>query len=181
MKIKVSEAKWSIDRSGTWVSFRAESEAEARAVCERVEPGKIYTAEVKRFYEKRSKNANDLLWELCTQLSIELAKDKTIVSKEDIYRKHIKAAGKCDFVACAEKAVDDLTKGWTQRGTGWFTEIVDDCKIPGCKKVCLYYGSSTYTTAEMSRLLDSVIQECEDCGIDTMNPAEVALLKEEWQ
>lgn len=163
------------------MSFRAESEVEARAICEKVIPGKQYTAEVKRFYEKRSKNANDLLWELCTQISIALAKDKVIKSKEDIYRDHIKRAGKCEFYAGMPAAIDALAAEWRSRGIGWFYEIVDDCKIPDCKKICLYYGSSTYTTAEMSRLLDSVLQEADDYGVDIMSPSEVALLKEEWK
>lgn len=181
MKIRISEARWSIDSTGTWISFKAESEAEAREACAAIETGKEYTAEIKRYYQKRSKDANALLWELCTQLSIELAKDKVIQSKEAIYRKHIKAAGKCDFIACVDRAVDELITAWAHRGIGWFAEIVDDCKIPGCKKVCLYYGSSTYTTAEMSRLLDSVIQECKDCGVEVLSESELALIKEEWQ
>ena len=181
MKIEVTSAKWSIDSAGAWVSFLAHSPADARAVCEIVDDGKEYTVDVKRFRQKRSKNANDLLWELCTQLSKELAKDKIIKSKEEIYREHIKIAGKCDFVACVNRAVDDLITGWQHRGIGWFAEKVDDCKIDGCTKVCLYYGSSTYDTAEMSRLLDSVIQDCEAQGIQVLTPADVSLIKEEWK
>lgn len=181
MKIKINDAKWNIDRSGTWLSLRVENAAEARGIAEGFQQGKEYTAEIKRFYEKRSKNANDLLWELCTQLSIALSHDKCIVSKEEIYRDHIKTAGKCDFLAVKEEAVDDFMRGWSERGIGWFAEKVDACKIPGCVKVCVYYGSSTYTTAEMSRLLDSVLQMCDDCGIETMSPSELSLIKEEWK
>ena len=180
-KIRVTAAKWSIDSDGAWISLKANSPAEARALCESIRPGKEYTAEVKQYRQKRSKNANDLLWELCTQLSIKLAKEKAIVSKEEIYRKHIKAAGKCDFVACVERAAEELIQSWQHKGIGWFAEKVDDCKIPGCVKICLYYGSSTYTTDEMSRLLDSVIQECEDCGLQVMSPSDLALIKEEWR
>lgn len=180
-KIRVTAAKWSIDSDGVWLSLLAKSPAEARALCERMKPGKEYTAELKRFYEKRSKNANDLLWELCTQISIALAKDKVIKSKEDIYREHIKAAGKCDFIACVERAADELIDSWQQKGIGWFAERVDYCKIDGCVKLCLYYGSSSYTTAEMSRLLDSVIQEAQDYGVELISPSDLALIKEEWR
>ena len=44
----------------------------------------------------------------------------------------------------------------------------------------LYYGSSTYNTKQMSRLLDAVIADCKEQGIDVATPAELALLKEEW-
>lgn len=181
MKTTVTQAWWAIDRDGAWVSFLAPSPAEARAMCETLQPDKPYTVEVKRHYERRSKNANDLLWELCMQLSEKLSHDKLIVSKEEIYRRHIKIAGKCDFVACIERAAEALMDGWSQKGIGWFAEMVDDCKIDGCVKICLYYGSSTYNTAEMSRLLDSVIQECEQCGVEVLSSAELSLIKEEWR
>ena len=180
-KINITGAKWNIDSEGTWISFQTQNPAEARAICESIQPGKEYTAEIKRFYQKRSVNANDLLWELCTQMSIALAKDKVIKSKEDIYRDHIKRAGKCEFYAGMPNAIDDLIQSWENKGIGWFAEKVDNCKIPGCVKVCLYYGSSTYTTAEMSRLLDSVIQEAQDYGVEIISPSDLALIKEEWQ
>lgn len=179
-KIRITAAKWSIDSEGAWLSLQAKNPAEARALCESIRPGKEYTAEVKQYRQKRSKNANDLLWELCTQISIALAKDKVIKSKEDIYRDHIKRAGKCDFIACIERAADEIMTTWNHKGIGWFAEKVDDCKIPGCVKLCLYYGSSTYTTDEMSRLLDSVIQEAEDYGVEIISPSDLALIKEEW-
>ena len=180
-KIRVTAAKWSYDSDGAWVSLLAKSPAEARALCESIKQGKEYTAEVKQYRQKRSKNANDLLWELCTQISIALAKDKVIKSKEDIYREHIKAAGKCDFIACVERAADELIQSWEHKGIGWFVERVDDCKIEGCAKLCLYYGSSSYTTEEMSRLLDSVVQEAQDYGIEYISPSDLALIKEEWR
>ena len=63
---------------------------------------------------------------------------------------------------------------------GWFTERVDDCKIPGCVKICVYYGSSSYDTKEMSRLIDSVIQEAKDIGIEVLSERELQLIKDDW-
>jgi hypothetical protein len=57
-------------------------------------------------------------------------------------------------------------------------DFIPGKEIKGCKKVCLYYGSSTYDTAEMSRLLGSVIQEAQDMGIETLTESERALLYE---
>ena len=74
-----------------------------------------------------------------------------------------------------------LMDAWESRGIGWFAEIVDECKIDKCKKVCLYYGSSTYDTKEMSRLIDSIIQDAESVGVRVENPAEIDLLKREWR
>lgn len=181
MKVEAYGAKWMMDNTGAWVSFQVPTPVEARGICESMTQGERYTLEIKKFRKKRSKNANDYLWELCTQMSQELAKSSLYVSKEDIYRKHIKIAGRCDFVAVPDKAVDSLIQGWKCQGIGWFAEVVDFIpgkEIQGCKKVCLYYGSSTYDTAEMSRLLGSVIQEAQDMGIETLTDSERALLYE---
>jgi hypothetical protein len=84
-------------------------------------------------------------------------------------------------VAVPEQAVETLMQGWSNNGIGWFAEVVDFIpgkEIQGCKKVCLYYGSSTYDTLEMSHLLGSVIQEAQDMGIETLTESERALLYE---
>lgn len=43
-----------------------------------------------------------------------------------------------------------------------------------------YYGSSQYSTKQMSRLLDSIVQDCKDLGIETLPPEKLAAMKEEW-
>ena len=79
-----------------------------------------------------------------------------------------------------DKAVESLMTGWGKNGIGWFAEVVDFIpgkEIQGCKKVCLYYGSSSYDTAEMSRLLGSVIQQASDMGIEVISESDRALLE----
>ena len=181
MRVEVQNPRWMMDTTGAWVSFQVPSPVEARGICESMTQGEKYTAEIKKFRKKRSKNANDYLWELLSQMSKALAQSYLYVSKEDLYRKHIKIAGRCDYVAVPDRAVESLMKGWDDKGIGWFAEVVDFIpgkEIDGCKKVCLYYGSSTYDTAEMSRLLGSVIQEAQDMGIETLTESERALLYE---
>ena len=181
MRVEVQNPRWMMDTTGAWVSFQVPSPVEARGICESMTQGERYIAEIKKYRKKRSKNANDYLWELLTQMSKALADSYLYVSKEDIYRKHIKIAGRCDYVAVPERAVNSLIDGWKDKGVGWFAEVVDFIpgkEIDGCKKVCLYYGSSTYDTAEMSRLLGSVIQEAQEMGIETLTESERALLYE---
>lgn len=180
MRVEIKNPRWMMDSDGAWVSFMVPSPVEARAICESMTTGERYTAEIKKFRKKRSRNANDLLWELCTQISERLAWSKLYVSKEEVYRKHIKDAGRCEFVAVPDRAVESLMEGWGKNGTGWFAEVVDFIpgkEIDGCKKVCLYYGSSTYDTAEMSRLLGSVIQQATDMGIEVLSESDRALLE----
>ena len=77
-----------------------------------------------------------------------------------------------------EKAVERLCSGWKKNGIGWQTEVMPS-KITGCKNVILYYGSSTYDSIQMSRLLDLIIQQCEQQGIPTLRD-EADKLLQKW-
>ena len=128
---------------------------------------------------KRSLDANDYLWVLCTKIAEKLQYGKVPVSKEDVYRKHIRSVGVYTPLAVQEKAVDTFVETWGKNGTGWVVEVVDST-LDGCKKVFAYHGSSTYNTEEMKRLIDSVIQDCVALGIETIPPAEMESLLTQW-
>lgn len=137
---------------------------------------KQYVVEVKEYHLRRSLDANAYCWVLLDKLA-----EKTGVPKSDIYRNLIREiGGNNDTVCCVERAVDKLCDSWRKNGMGWQAEV-GDSKLDGCKTVTLYYGSSTYDTRQMSRLIDLVVQECQQQGIETKTPRELALLKEEWK
>lgn len=137
---------------------------------------KQYVVEVKEYRPRRSLDANAYCWVLLDKLA-----EKTGVPKSDIYRNLIREiGGNNDTVCCVERAVDKLCESWHKNGMGWQAEV-GDSKLDGCKTVTLYYGSSTYDTRQMSRLIDLVVQECQQQGIETKTPRELALLKEEWK
>ncbi len=73
-------------------------------------------AEKKR--KKRSLDANDYLWVLCTKIAEKLQDGKTMVTKEEVYRKHIEAVGKFDPLAIHEDAVERFSQVWQRNGTG---------------------------------------------------------------
>lgn len=138
---------------------------------------KEYVVEVKEYRPRRSLDANAYCWVLLDKLA-----EKTGIPKSDIYRSLIREiGGNSDVVCCKNEAVDKLREGWHKNGVGWQTDVTDSKKTPGCKVVTLYYGSSTYDTRQMSRLIDLVVQECQQQGIETKTPRELALLKEEWE
>ncbi len=129
---------------------------------------------------KRSLDANDYLWVLCTKIAEKLQDGKTMVTKEEVYRKHIREVGVYQPLPVKKDAVERFSQVWGERGTGWFIETVDDSKLDGYKKVFAYYGSSVYDTKEMSRLIDSVIEDCRALKIETMPPGELDMLLKEW-
>lgn len=143
----------------------------------------IWDAELKKHREKRSLDANSYCWVLLRKLAEKMAditKDGKAPTKEEIYRSHIKDVGVYEPLPIREDAVERFCEAWKEKGIGWFVEVVDDSKLPGYKKVFAYYGSSTYDTREMARLIDNIVQDCKELGIETLPPYELERLKEEW-
>ena len=131
--------------------------------------------EVKPYRERRSLDANAYFWVLCDKLAGKLHKGKT-----EIYREYIKDIGGVSETVCIKNsAVERLCEGWSKNGIGWQTETFES-KIEGCTNVILYYGSSTFSTEQMSTLLDLIIQDCHDQGIPTETPNEIARMKALW-
>lgn len=147
----------------------------ARGLIDEME-GREYVAEIKRYRKPRSHDANAYCWVLLDKLA-EKTGGRT---EEDIYKAHIREiGGNCEIICVREKAAEKLRQAWENHGLGWVTDQMES-KLPGCVNVVLYYGSSTYDTAQMSRLIDNIIQDCKAQGIDTRTPEEVARMKEEW-
>lgn len=137
--------------------------------------GKEVDVEIKPHRRKRSLSANAYAWVLTDKISAAINQPK-----EDVYRETIRNIGGVSDVVCVQnRAVEAIRSGWEAHGIGWITDTLPS-KLPDCTNVILYYGSSTYDTAQMSRLIDLLVQEAKELGIETATPAELARLKEEW-
>jgi hypothetical protein len=131
--------------------------------------------EIKPYRPKRSLDSNAYAWVLIDKLA-----EKLNYSKVDVYREYIKYIGGNSETVCVKtQAVDRLCKGWQSNGIGWLTETFPS-KLEGCTNVILYYGSSTYDTAQMSRLIDHIVQDCKTFGIETATPDELASMMSLW-
>ena len=131
--------------------------------------------EIKPFRQRRSLDANAYAWVLMDRLA-----EKLNYSKVDIYREYVKHIGGNSEVVCVkDAAVERLCEAWRKNGIGWQTDTMPS-KISGCTNAILYYGSSTYDTAQMSRLLDLIVEDCKQLGIPTETPDEIARLKSLW-
>ena len=137
--------------------------------------GNPLEVEIKKHSKKRSKNANDYLWTLCTKIA-----ENQGISPEEVYRKEIREAGVFEPLAIREDRVERYSQAWAKKGIGWFTVLVDD-SFPGYKKIFAYYGSSIYNTAEMSRLIKNTVEDAKVLGIETSTPEELALLLDGWK
>jgi hypothetical protein len=176
MTLIFDTAKIIFDNGQYYLALKISSPAAAGALIDDMQ-GKKYQAKIKPYRQKRSLDANAYFWLLCGKLAAKINTPRAI-----IYRQYIREIGdNYEIVPIREDVVDTWIKNWESRGLGWVCDIVGQSKIDGYINVICYYGSSTYDTAQMSRLIDMVVQDCEEQGIETMTPAELARLKEDWK
>lgn len=141
-----------------------------------VNQDKEYEVTIKAKRKKRSLDANGYFWELVGKLA---AKLKT--SNNEIYRDLIRDSGVYEIMIMSAESVERYMQTWSGHGIGWVCDDLGECRnIKGYHNIRCFYGSSTYTTKEMSRLIDAVIYECKQQGIETMTPNEIEEMKQKW-
>lgn len=128
-----------------------------------------------KYTKKRSLDANAYCWVLIGKIA-----EKTNVPREEVYRSAIKEiGGNYDVVCAQDKAVEALRESWSKNGIGWITDTMPS-KIEGCTNVMLYYGSSSYDSQQMCRLINNIVQDCEQLGIETKSQEEIDSLLNSW-
>ena len=120
--------------------------------------------EIKLWRPKRSGAANRYLWVLIDKIARE-----THLTKNEVYRNEIKEiGGVSDVYLMLDIAVDRFCKQWESQGLGWQTEIVGS--EDGKTTVIAYYGSSTFDVEQMNQLIENVVFEAKQLGINTDTP-----------
>lgn len=126
---------------------------------------------VKKWKEKRSLDANRLLWSCIGKLAEALRADKW-----DIYLLMLRRYGKFTYICVKPSVVEAVKKQWRE------VEEIGEIEINGYKATQLlcYFGSSNYNTKEFSVLLDGVISEMKEVGIPTPAEEEIERHMIEW-
>jgi hypothetical protein len=133
---------------------------------------KKLAVEVKRHREKRSLDANAYLWKLLSEIAEVLH-----ASKDEIYLQMLERYGKrFTHIIVKPEAVEAFKKEW--RAVRDLGEVTVNGKT-GIQLQC-YYGSSTYDSKDFSVLLDGVISEAKELGIETLPPHERDEMIKEW-
>lgn len=146
------------------------------------EAGDLLTVSVSKYRAHRSLDANSYLWVLCQKLAEEISlSGKTKITKDDVYRKYITEVGQFVDIPIKTEAVEDYKRHWESKGDGWILKVLSDSKIKGYKKVRTYFGSSSYDTREMSVLINSIVEDCKEQGIETMPPDELESMMRAWK
>ena len=129
-----------------------------------------------KFWKPREKsvNANSYLWVICDKIAKAIG-----ATKEDVYRKAVRESGTWIDGYWKKEDYKELDRSWSGNGIGWFTEAIQ-AYTNGLICVRCYKGSSVYSGEEMSRLIDYVVSEAKELGIETMTPDQIAEMKSLW-
>lgn len=177
--IRVDGLRWNADSEGEWLCIRT---PQARSICESIDSSKQYDAEIKQHREKRSLTANAYYWQLLSKLadSINVSKDRAHNLMLRRYGRAQTLGGKMTYLVipdteeAEEQALEAETfhiKPTSQTKQG------NDGKT--YRTYILLKGSRDYDTSEMSALIDGLVSECKEIGIETLTPEEIARLRYE--
>lgn len=133
--------------------------------------GKELIVSAEPFKDLRSGEANRLLWECIGKLAKFQNRDKW-----EVYLESLRKYGQFTYVCLKPEAVEAFKEEWRE------CEEIGELEINGQKAVQLlcYFGSSTYNTKEFAQLLDGVIQDMTDAGMDKPLSKEMKRALEQW-
>lgn len=111
--------------------------------------------------------------ELCELAGIETIEE---------YKRRVKELGIFRIFRIETENIKTFEKMWTAQGIAWFCEIADTTYIGDTefKIINAYYGSSSFSSKQMARLIDGVVQDCKAYGIETKSQKEIDSLLESW-
>lgn len=173
--VTVDKATWMRNGDGFWVSFRVREPKVGEEICRELSDGKVRELTIRR--RKRSLDANAYAWVLMGKLA-----GKLRMTPEDVYRSYVPDVGdNYTIVLVLAEAVDDFREQWCRGHLGRsVTDLGPSRRHRNCHNILCYYGSSDYDKEQMARLIDLIVQDCREQGIETMTPDELARLVDRW-
>lgn len=137
----------------------------------------LYDLDVKEHRKKRSLDANAYAWVLIGKLA-----DALRITPVEIYRQAIQnVGGNYEVIPVKEEVVEHFKQIWEARGLGWPCVDMGKSKLDGYRNLRAYYGSSTYSTSQMSQLIDNLLQDCRALDIEVKSDEEIASLMDGWR
>lgn len=138
---------------------------------------KELSIEVKEYRKKRSLNANSYFHVLVDKIA-----EVQGVSHAEIHNELIAEYGVMDEDIKNLILDDDIP--WKRLESLHLrpttaTRVMDNGKL--YRIYIVMRGSHTYDTKEMSRLIDGTVSEAKELGIETLSPAELERMKQQWR
>ena len=132
--------------------------------------------EIKKASKHRSLSANNYAWVLIDKIAEVTGKTVT-----EVYQNAIREiGGVSDYYGMKETAYESFCEIWTKGHLGRQVEIIPGSAKPGWINVRAWKGSSDFDSAQMARLIDSLIQDAESLGIPTIPESDVERMVSRW-
>ena len=184
MKLVSDSVRWMEDSAGTWLCIKTNRRMAVQA-CDEVKPGKEYDVKITQHRERRSLDANAYAWVLMDKLADHLSMSgQKPMTAEEVYRNYIPyVPGNYTIVPVKEGLVEHWDRIWCGDHLGRMTRDIGECKgknLKGYRNVMSYMGSSDYDGKMMGRLIDLIIQDCKQYGIETLPPDRLEQMTREW-
>ncbi len=161
--------------SGRW-RIEFETNEDVKAEIDEIKD-KDLTITAKIFRRKRSLNANAYAWVLMQKLADKYKMDKWSVYLSSL----INYSGQYAYIIVRPCAVETFKREWrTVVDLGHIKVYDENGNAQDGVQLQCYYGSSTFNTAEMSRFIDGLVNECKSNGIETLSPNELERMKQQW-
>lgn len=130
------------------------------------------SVEAKKWRNRRSIDANRMLWASIGEIAKVLNADKW-----EIYLSLLKRYGEFTYICIKQKALETFKVQWRE------CEVIGEVEIGGEKAVQLlcYFGSHTYDTKQFSRLLQGTIDEMKELGIQPPPSEDMRRALELWE
>lgn len=174
MEAEFDTAKMTFDSEGTWLSIKMPRQ-KIMNFLETMKPKK-YTCSIKEFRKKRSLDANAYFWNLAGKVAAEV-----MTTPEEVYRSYIRDIGdNYEVFPVRNDIAERFPDIWAADHIGWFADNIGPSKFEGYTNFRCFYGSSVYDNSQMSRLIQAVVDDCKELGIETLTDEELSRLKEEW-
>ena len=134
---------------------------------------------LKKYREKRSLNANSYYWKLCRDLAHEMDTSEEemhnqLLERYGVYRTDEDGNLIPHFLPDSVNYLKKKYDHYTPAGSWLDHEGTRYCKYWELK------GSSEYDSKEMGHLIEGLISECKECGIETIPPAELERMMKEY-
>lgn len=108
----------------------------------------------------KSLTANAYMWVLCDEIARVLQS-----TKDEVYKQAVANVGVFFQLSCESAAFTRARAVWESQGAGFFCNVTKE--QAGRTEFNAYVGSSKYTQEELSRLIEELVAEAENLGIDT--------------
>lgn len=138
--------------------------------------GKDLDIEFKKHREHRSLDANAMLWACLGEIAEAINTDNW-----SVYLYMLQRYGKYTYILIAPEAVEAMKAQWRETKIVGEQTVYENGNPKTMIQMLCFFGSSTYNSKEFSRLLDGVISDMKEMGLEVPPDEHTRALIEEMK